>query len=366
MLNYYQLWLDNLYPRAKFADGLQLVEKVGHSKRMQVMRKEWIDEGKPGYARERAARRHEEERETDDLYAGDGPVRGDVSTGDSIPSADPESDSLFIPDSRAPTTEENGLPDDDELDALLAEQDMTTAVRRPTTTPRAAMEVDSEGEDDLDALLAEQETRRAPPTATAPISSSRPEPSPLDNAGEDEEMDDLDALLAEQELGTPQMNEPAAPTMTAPEDPPAPVEEDQGEDLMNEDDDDDLEALLAEEEARRGQVSRPLSSSATIPITLPPPPATSNGDTAAGDDMFSSSPVRTHPTPHISTQHAREASPGDFAVAEDDAPTTMSEPPTAETAVEEQGADEREAQSGEFGEELEAEDMFSSSPVQND
>src|SRR5271168_4642598 len=53
LLNYYQLWLDDLYPRAKFADGLQLVEKAGHSKRMQTMRKEWIDEGKPGYARDK-------------------------------------------------------------------------------------------------------------------------------------------------------------------------------------------------------------------------------------------------------------------------------------------------------------------------
>ena len=49
LLSYYQLWLDDLYPRAKFADGLQLVEKVGHRKRMQVMRREWIDEGKPGH-----------------------------------------------------------------------------------------------------------------------------------------------------------------------------------------------------------------------------------------------------------------------------------------------------------------------------
>ncbi|KAK2852167.1 hypothetical protein FQN49_005305 [Arthroderma sp. PD_2] len=46
LLNFYQLWLDDLYPRAKFADGLSIIEKLGHSKRLQVMRKEWIDEGK--------------------------------------------------------------------------------------------------------------------------------------------------------------------------------------------------------------------------------------------------------------------------------------------------------------------------------
>ncbi|KAI1919317.1 chromosome segregation in meiosis- protein [Ophidiomyces ophidiicola] len=48
LLNFYQLWLDDLYPRSKFADGLDIIEKLGHSKRMQVMRKEWIEEGKPG------------------------------------------------------------------------------------------------------------------------------------------------------------------------------------------------------------------------------------------------------------------------------------------------------------------------------
>ncbi|KAF3481013.1 chromosome segregation in meiosis protein 3 [Arthroderma uncinatum] len=46
LLNFYQLWLDDLYPRAKFSDGLSIIEKLGHTKRLQVMRKEWIDEGK--------------------------------------------------------------------------------------------------------------------------------------------------------------------------------------------------------------------------------------------------------------------------------------------------------------------------------
>lgn len=41
------MWLDELYPRAKFADGLAIIEKLGHTKRMQTMRREWINEGKP-------------------------------------------------------------------------------------------------------------------------------------------------------------------------------------------------------------------------------------------------------------------------------------------------------------------------------
>ncbi|RAL13616.1 Chromosome segregation in meiosis protein 3 [Aspergillus homomorphus CBS 101889] len=47
LLNFYQMWLDDLYPRAKFADGLAIIEKLGHSKRLQTMRREWIDEEKP-------------------------------------------------------------------------------------------------------------------------------------------------------------------------------------------------------------------------------------------------------------------------------------------------------------------------------
>ncbi|KAJ5225145.1 hypothetical protein N7468_006370 [Penicillium chermesinum] len=46
LLNFYQLWLDDLFPRAKFADGLAMVEKLGHTKRIQTMRREWIDEEK--------------------------------------------------------------------------------------------------------------------------------------------------------------------------------------------------------------------------------------------------------------------------------------------------------------------------------
>ena len=47
LLKAYQLWLDDLFPRAKFGDGLVIIEKLGHTKRMQTMRREWIQDGKP-------------------------------------------------------------------------------------------------------------------------------------------------------------------------------------------------------------------------------------------------------------------------------------------------------------------------------
>jgi replication fork protection complex subunit Csm3/Swi3 len=46
LLGTYQVWLHELYPRAKFEDGLALIEKLGHTKRMQQYRTGWINETK--------------------------------------------------------------------------------------------------------------------------------------------------------------------------------------------------------------------------------------------------------------------------------------------------------------------------------
>lgn len=42
----YQLWLDDLFPKARFLDALSLVEKLGHKKTLQAMRMSWINESK--------------------------------------------------------------------------------------------------------------------------------------------------------------------------------------------------------------------------------------------------------------------------------------------------------------------------------
>lgn len=132
MLNMYQLWLDDLYPRAKFADALAIIEKVGHTKRMQVDRKAWIDEGKP---------RHTTDQDDDDLdahvpdempvqieeqdktaQAGDAPV----AEGQSVPERSTGSGSQ--------THSAPEEPDEDELDALLAES-MRTEPSIPKAVP---------------------------------------------------------------------------------------------------------------------------------------------------------------------------------------------------------------------------------------
>ncbi|KAI9745086.1 MAG: chromosome segregation in meiosis- protein [Claussenomyces sp. TS43310] len=52
LLSLYQLWLDDLFPKARFLDALAMVEKEGHKKRMQLIRMQWINEGQPQDIRE--------------------------------------------------------------------------------------------------------------------------------------------------------------------------------------------------------------------------------------------------------------------------------------------------------------------------
>jgi replication fork protection complex subunit Csm3/Swi3 len=213
LLNYFQLWLDDLYPRAKFADGLKMIEKVGHSKRMQVMRREWINESK----------RKELYGDDDDMYGGQSnqnPATGAVQNGTTTANAatrpttedDLNSDDLFFPEAnKKPESRNRDEPEDDELDALLAEQDIIVQ-SKPQRKP---MEEDSEGDDDLDALLAEAERPRVP---------SKPDRRAVEDDPLEE--DDLDALLAERETGS-------HPIVCA-------------EQPARDDDDDELDALMAE------------------------------------------------------------------------------------------------------------------------
>ena len=181
LLNYYQLWLDDLFPRAKFADGLKMVEKVGHTKRMAVVRKEWIDEGKPGHvSRETMQKELEEaarERERE-MAVERGEAERETGNGGE--------EEMFFPSPSKGAQKKMDIdreePDEDDLDALLAEQSEPAALKN-TRAP------DSEEDDDLDALLAEQEARRQPPTP--PATSSR--------IGDEDDEDDLDGLLAEHE-----------------------------------------------------------------------------------------------------------------------------------------------------------------------
>jgi replication fork protection complex subunit Csm3/Swi3 len=104
-----------------------MIEKLGHTKRIQTMRREWIEEEKPKLFRDDP----EPTIETLEL-----PTRlssNQNQNGEAQPQAglseDADADQLFIPDPEADTRQQptsHPEPDDDELDDLddlLREQD---------------------------------------------------------------------------------------------------------------------------------------------------------------------------------------------------------------------------------------------------
>ncbi len=246
LLGYYQLWLDNLYPRANFADGLQLVEKVGHGKRMQVIRKEWIDEGKPGYGRnleDRQTTRTEEKQnamerapEAEDDRSFDKqlqiPSKGNTQNSIFGNLDEGDEDDLFFNDPKITTTgpdEEMDEPDEDELDALLAEQSQT---RDPQPQQQQQQhELSEEDEDDLDALLAGQPKLAGPGQDSAQMRQQNDSPP---------SEDELDALLAENTIRHLRQPEETLPGCSS----DRPLKENKDED------EDELEVLLAEQAAR--------------------------------------------------------------------------------------------------------------------
>ena len=121
----YQLWLDDLYPRAKFADGLAIIEKLGHSKRIQMMRKEWIEEGKPKAAKE--IDQEENNHNEEDATTSRSEVNAEQNTPTERTTVETDSETPVLDDAtitiEEPTNNDTGAsPDDDELDALLAEE----------------------------------------------------------------------------------------------------------------------------------------------------------------------------------------------------------------------------------------------------
>lgn len=149
MLNMYQLWLDDLYPRAKFADALAIVEKVGHTKRMQIMRKDWIDEGKP-------RRAMEPDSDEDDAAAQESAVQQSIENMDGIQSG-VDNGSEQQNDSGHPVADATGHsvdeePDEDELDALLAQSEQPSATLTKTLPTRPVPTQDDPFADEMEAM----------------------------------------------------------------------------------------------------------------------------------------------------------------------------------------------------------------------
>ncbi|KAH0497471.1 hypothetical protein TgHK011_004771 [Trichoderma gracile] len=171
LLSFYQLWLDDLFPKARFLDALAMVEKAGHKKALVTARNEWINEGRP--------KASNNEDEDDDFDIGAVAISGD---------------SQAVPEDGRQRTQktperDNDVPDDDDL------YDATPRAPRSTNALRAAPSNDAPDDDDLEALMAEAESMDSRPGPAAPSGAST-------NKGSysiAEEEDDLDALIAEAE-----------------------------------------------------------------------------------------------------------------------------------------------------------------------
>lgn len=228
LLSFYQEWLDDLFPKATFLDALAMVEKAGHKTTMRSARLQWIDEGKP-----RAAANSDDEDNR--IHQGaSGPRQPDkvASIFENTANAardrakTPTMDDLFDDDdiynatplrntgSTAPSRQvvDGDIPDDDDLDALMAEAETGPGASVPSRSifgnGSGSMQPGPSGEpddDDLDALMAEAEghTGSAPPSQPASGSifgNGKPKQPAVQ--GIEEEGDDLDALMAEAETET--------------------------------------------------------------------------------------------------------------------------------------------------------------------
>jgi replication fork protection complex subunit Csm3/Swi3 len=193
LLDTYQLWLDELYPKAKFRDALSMVEKLGHSKAMQVRRRAWLDETKP------TARERTPEVTDDAVMSGALPMEEEHQ--DTAAVAGDRTTAYVTTRTQNTSTLRNGsllqdAPEDDELDALIAETGAPSEPHPRQQQKRKAPFEEDDDEDDLDALLAEQSTIQGSSIAAAlPQQSnhaSRNESTLDDFADEEEAMAGMD------------------------------------------------------------------------------------------------------------------------------------------------------------------------------
>lgn len=180
LLEMYQLWLDDLFPKARFLDAAAMVEKLGHKKRIQIMRNAWIDEGRPKTTL--------------------GDEDGVLFEEPSLPARqstrlEPKIASIFTDMEKSqPVPDRARTPVGDPLDDLFDATPAPLRRDKPVETAAAGDSIcgggqslfgdggkkteDGEFEDDLDALLAEEEMEKsAAPTAQSKAAPPASEPS---------------------------------------------------------------------------------------------------------------------------------------------------------------------------------------------
>ncbi|EFQ26865.1 replication Fork Protection Component Swi3 [Colletotrichum graminicola] len=137
LLAFYQLWLDDLFPKAKFLDALAMVEKAGHKKQIALKRMDWINEGKP------------KPWEEDD----DKMEKGNESTGQKKDMTPLAPAVTMGTEEQRPITPEGGyMPDDHDIYGATP---LVPVGRREQE--RSKRPIEEPEDDDLDALMAEAE-----------------------------------------------------------------------------------------------------------------------------------------------------------------------------------------------------------------
>lgn len=224
LLSFYQLWLDDLFPKAKFLDALSMVEKAGHKKTLSRKRIQWIEEGRPKPAGledddDLFGETHEPEERDPALFpARVAPIFQNGLDKDARPPVDDDpfaEEDIYNASPKRPAnatsaiasaggTQANGEPDDDDLDALMAEAEAEAQQTTSTSifgngngsqaqTRQTRRDLDDN--DDLDAIMAEAEAESRTTRPPEPVNRR----SVRKTVTDDDDDDDLDALMAEAE-----------------------------------------------------------------------------------------------------------------------------------------------------------------------
>ncbi|EXF77546.1 chromosome segregation in meiosis protein 3 [Colletotrichum fioriniae PJ7] len=168
LLSFYQLWLDDLFPKAKFLDALSMVEKAGHKRQIGLKRMEWINEGKPKPWDASEDRTEDMVEEASEQIAepSTAPVSAIVPPQQNLETPE-RGDTMGVEDVYDSTllarkqdkevfTSQPEEPDDDDLDALMAEADGATRAQAPIPQEHTGKSAEEEFADE-EAAMAEMD-----------------------------------------------------------------------------------------------------------------------------------------------------------------------------------------------------------------
>lgn len=143
LLSMYQLWLDDLFPKARFLDALAMVEKEGHKKRMQIQRMAWINEGRPKTSQEESLAGGQSFGENESRQVNADPQLAPIFEKPRDKHSTPTADRKVMNNATPPNPQ--------------VEQNETRVQNNSIFGPATSTHTNNELNDDLDAILAEAE-----------------------------------------------------------------------------------------------------------------------------------------------------------------------------------------------------------------